>query len=328
MANVRMRPRSRRYPLESVSVRRAQGPSDAAGVLEARTRTRRGAGHRVIAALCVVSLVVAAIALRALSGPTLLRVRALDVGQGDAFLVEAAGRYVLIDGGPDPRRLLRELGEALPPWERRIDVVALTHEHADHVSGLLAVLARYDVGLVIEPDGMNDVELARLWADRVARSGVRRLAALAGTHIRLGQVGLRILSPLRERPIDVRHLVIRVDAPEGSVLFMSDTRDEAIADLLLAPKDLRARLYMPPHHGADSAYSFRLLEAVRPEAAVISVGNGNRYGHPTPATLDVLAAVPVYRTDRNGTIQIDFDRGQLRIRTERTDGPRPPPTRS
>src|SRR5205823_1674775 len=83
--------------------------------------------------------------------PSGIRVRALDIGQGDAFLVEFGGSTVLIDGGPDPSRLLAELGASLPPWTRRIDVVALTHAHADHADGLIGVLERYEVGLAIEP---------------------------------------------------------------------------------------------------------------------------------------------------------------------------------
>ena len=82
-----------------------------------------------------------------------VRVRALDVGQGDAYLVELGGAIVLIDGGPDPARLVQELGASLPPWRRRIDVVVLTHAHLDHGAGLLAVLERYEVGTTIEPVG-------------------------------------------------------------------------------------------------------------------------------------------------------------------------------
>ena len=96
------------------------------------------------------------------------RVRALDIGQGDAYLVEVGGKIALIDGGPDPARLLAELGASLPPWRRRIDLVALTHAHLDHGAGLVAVLDRYEVGLAVAPRGLNAGPLADAWNARIA----------------------------------------------------------------------------------------------------------------------------------------------------------------
>ncbi len=248
-----------------------------------------------------------------------LRLRALDVGQGDAFLLESRGRYALIDGGPDPGRLLARLGESLPPWHRRIDLVVLTHEHADHGMGLLAVLDRYDVGLAVEPRGMNDVPLVRLWSERLARTGVPRQALAAGSRIRLGDVTFSVLAPGRDRAIAVPSLVIRVEGPGSTMLFMGDATDDVIADLLLAPEALAARVYVPPHHGAASAHASALVAAVRPEAAVLSVGASNRYGHPAPETMTALGAIATYRTDRDGTVELEFDGPRIVVRA-RTSG--------
>jgi competence protein ComEC len=256
-----------------------------------------------------------------LSRPAGLRLRALDIGQGDAFLLESDGRYALIDGGPDPALLLRRLGEALPPWQRRIDLVALTHEHADHGAGLLAVIDRYEVGLAIEPVGMNDVPLVRFWSEHLAQARVRRQAVAEGAVIRLGRVALRVLAPGRDRRVDVPSLVIRADDGVASILFMGDAVDDAIADLLLAPGTLRSRVYVPPHHGADTAHAASLVAAVRPEVSVISVGANNKYGHPAPSTLAALGALPVYRTDRYGTVELELD-GPLVVRSAKT--PLPP----
>lgn len=248
-----------------------------------------------------------------------LRLRALDVGQGDAFLLESRGRYALIDGGPDPGRLLARLGESLPPWHRRIDLVVLTHEHADHGMGLLAVLDRYDVGLAVEPRGMNDVPLVRLWSERLARTGVPRQALGAGSRIRLGDVTFSVLAPGRDRAIAVPSLVIRVEGPLSTLLFMGDATDDAIADLLLAPEALAARVYVPPHHGAASAHASALVAAVGPEVAVLSVGASNRYGHPAPETMTALGAIATYRTDRDGTVELEFDGPRIVVRA-RTSG--------
>src|SRR5206468_1846610 len=142
-----------------------------------------------------VILAIAGAALLLWPTPPGLRVRALDVGQGDAFLIELDGRTLLVDGGPDPARLLAELGASLPPWNRRIDVIALTHAHADHAAGLIGVLERYDVGVAIEPVGLNPGSVATAWGDRIARAHVSRRAVSAGTRIRVGDATLAVLAP-------------------------------------------------------------------------------------------------------------------------------------
>ncbi|MBI2324028.1 MAG: ComEC/Rec2 family competence protein [Chloroflexi bacterium] len=279
-----------------------------------------GVRSRALVAAGVVALVGGALVSFALPRAAGSRVHALDVGQGDAFLLESDGRYALIDGGPDATVLLRRLGEILPPWHRRIDLVALTHEHADHGTGLLAVLDRYEVGLAIEPAGMADVPLTRMWWERLARSNVPRRAVRAGTVIRVGGAAVRVLAP-GDRRVEVPSLVLRVSAGSGSALFMGDAVDEAIADLLLAPDALAARVYVPPHHGADTSHAGALAAAVRPAAAVISSGALNRYGHPTPGTLAALDAVAVYRTDRYGTVVLTLDADPLVVRTAKAGVP-------
>ncbi|HEY8786260.1 MAG TPA: ComEC/Rec2 family competence protein [Candidatus Limnocylindria bacterium] len=256
--------------------------------------------------------------------PSGMRVRALDVGQGDAYLVEFDGNTLLVDGGPDPARLLAELGASLPPWHRRIDVIALTHAHADHADGLIGVLERYDVGLAIEPVGLNPGTVATAWADRIARAHVQRRAVSAGMRVRVGDATLAILAPDGDPRVDVPSLVLRLERGSFSMLFMGDATEQAQADLLLSPDLLSARVYVPPHHGAASAYALRLVDAVRPTAAVISVGAQNRYGHPTPETLAALGRIPTYRTDRDGTVELDQGgNAQLVVRTHANGLPPP-----
>jgi competence protein ComEC len=255
-------------------------------------------------AVAVVLIVVGGVAVT-WPQPSGIRVRALDVGQGDAFLVEFDGRTLLIDGGPDPKRLLAQLGASLPPWVRRIDVVALTHAHADHADGLIGLLERYEVGLAIEPVGLNPGSVATAWADRLARAQVPRRAVAAGMRIRVADAALAVLAPNGDPRVDVPCLVLRLERGSFSMLFMGDATEQAQADLLLSPESLASRVYVPPHHGAASAHAAALVDAVRPSAAVISVGAQNRYGHPTPETLAALGRVPTYRTDRDGTVELD-----------------------
>ena len=268
-------------------------------------------------------LIAAAIVLASPAHASAVRVRALDVGQGDAFLVEIEGRTLLIDGGPDPRRLLAELGASLPPWSRRVDVIALTHAHADHADGLIAVLENYEVGLALEPVGLNAGPVATAWNDRLTRAHVPRRAVAAGARVRFADATLVVLSPEDDPRVDVPSFVLRLERGGFSMLFMGDATEQAQADLLLRRETLAARVYVPPHHGAATPYATALVEAVRPSVALLSVGARNRYGHPTAETLAALAEVTTYRTDRDGTVELDLDGSLLVVRTHANALPPP-----
>jgi len=282
-----------------------------------------GRRARWAAAVVAAGALVVVAATQLWPSPSGVRVRALDVGQGDAFLVEVGGRTLLIDGGPDPGRLLAELGASLPPWTRRIDVVALTHAHADHANGLISVLERYEVGLAIEPVGLNPGPVATAWSDRIARANVPRRAVAAGVRMRIGDATLTVLAPDGDPRVDLPSLVLRVERGSFSMLFMGDATEQAQADLLLSKESLATRVYVPPHHGAATPYASALVEAVRPSAAVISVGAQNRYGHPTLETLAALSRVTTYRTDRDGTVELDQGGNQLIARTHANGLPAP-----
>jgi competence protein ComEC len=268
------------------------------------------------------ALVVAAVLVWPSTEPD-VRVRALDVGQGDAYLVEFGGATVLIDGGPDPARLMEELGASLPPWRRRIDVIALTHAHLDHGAGLIAALDRYEVGMTLEPVGLNPGALTDLWAAGIARAHAERRAVRAGQRLHVGGAVITVLSPENDPRVDTPSLVLRIERGRFSALFMGDATDEALADLLLHPEGLHSRLYVPPHHGAATPHGVTLVDAVRPEVALISVGAGNRYGHPTPETLAALGGITTFRTDRDGTVEVSLDGPGLVVRAHANGLPPP-----
>jgi competence protein ComEC len=274
-------------------------------------------------ALLVVSALLVAAALAWPSTEPEVRVRALDVGQGDAYLVELGGATLLIDGGPDPTRLMEELGASLPPWRRRIDVIALTHAHLDHGAGLIAALDRYEVGMTLEPVGLNPGALTDLWAAGIARAHAERHAVRAGQRLRVGDALITVLSPENDPRVDTPSLVLRIERGRFSALFMGDATDEALADLLLHPEGLHSRVYVPPHHGAATPHGVTLVEAVRPEVALISVGAGNRYGHPTPDTLAALGGITTFRTDRDGTVEVSLDGPGLVVRAHANGLPPP-----
>ena len=308
---------ARRVRLPAIGLPRVRPRRHPRVPLPSRRLTAIGlAGIVLVAAIGAGLLVTAAPAFR---------VRALDIGQGDAYLVEAAGRTALIDGGPDPNRLLAELGASLPPWRRRIDVVVLTHAHLDHGAGLIAAIGRYDVGLAVAPRGLNAGPLADAWNSAIAKRGVARADVGAGSVIRFGPARITVLAPNDDPNVDVPSLVLRLELGPVSILFSGDATDAAQADLLLAPDRLRSRIYVPPHHGAASPYANALVAAVRPEVALISAGLDNRYGHPTAETLAALHDVPTYRTDRDGTIEVSFDGSRLMVHPHANGLPPPRP---
>ncbi len=240
----------------------------------------------------------------------------LDVGQGDAILVESAqGGRLLVDGGPDPDRLLALLDRALPPWDRRLDLVVLTHPHEDHVAGLPLVLRRYRVGRVFAPGPAGDGPGYAAFVDAVRARGLRPEPLRTGDRLRLDEVALRVLwpdasavpeaTPGDGRTMNDVSIVLLGDADGRRFLLTGDAEDDV--DPVLVGRGLpRIDLLKVAHHGSRTATSDALLAASAPSVALVSVGAANTYGHPSPATLGRLVAhgVRTYRSDLEGTVRV------------------------
>jgi competence protein ComEC len=281
---------------------------------------RRPRGQRLAvaaAALAALSLPVA----RLMSGPgapSELTVRFLDVGQGDATLIQHPdGTAVLFDGGPPEAgtaRLLRRAGV------RRLSLVVATHASRDHHGGLTDVLDRYPVDVLLDGgDGTRDPDFRALVAE-AARRNVRRVRAVAPMTIRAGGLRIAVLSPSpRPRgppPEDPnpRAIVALVSAGGFDLLLSADAESDALLPLELPDVDAMK----VPHHGSSDPGLPQVLRSVRPELAAIEVGP-NTYGHPTTSTLAALerAGVRTYRTDRDGTVSVTVNGGEAMVSTER-----------
>jgi competence protein ComEC len=270
------------------------------------------------------------IALTAASLPDgRLHLVALDIGQGDAILViTPSGATMLIDGGPDPDLLLRRLGERLPWWHRRIDIVMLTHPHEDHVAGLVAALERYEVGLILDTgrDYANPTYPRFL---RLARSepGGRLVTARTGQLLRLDpQTTVSLLYPT---PDDVTAPLPEGDINNASVVALLRfggftallTGDAHIpVEATLADRGLLTRIDVLKvgHHGSRSSTGPDLLATTRPSVAIISCGIGNAFGHPHQETLDHLRAVPglrLHRTDLESSVEVITDGLRYQVRS-------------
>ena len=249
----------------------------------------------------------------------------LDVGQGDSIVARAPnGSTVLIDGGPDGRRLLSELTEALPRGQRRIDLMVATHPQLDHVAGLFTVFERFEVGsLLVSPTNDQTALGLRLTALAVA-SGTRIVVAEAGMRIDLGAgVILDVLGPLeglsRSGAANPNNTAVVLRARHGGVAFLLASDLEAEAEILLARQgwELQSAVLKVAHHGSSTSTTDLLLRQVRPSLAVISAGARNTFGHPTDEVLARLSGVQVLRTDLDGTIILRSDGEVVRFSRER-----------
>ena len=290
---------------------------------EAAARWRRAPRAGRIAVAVALSLVVAlagAAALDRPGAPERLTVRFLDVGQGDATLIQHPdGTAVLFDGGPPEAgvaRLIRRAGV------RRLDVVVATHASRDHHGGLLDVLRRFPVGLLVDGgDGTADAGFRALRREAAAR-GVARVPAIAPLRLALAAGALRIevLSPPPRPPgpapedPNPRAVVAVVRSGEFELLLSADAESEALLPLALPDVDAMK----VPHHGSADPGLPEVLARMRPELAAIEVG-ANTYGHPTASTLAALrrAGVRTYRTDRDGTVALSVDAAGAHVDTER-----------
>ncbi len=281
-------------------------------------------GWRWVAALAFLAAL-AWLALRGLPDGK-LHVYFLDVGQGDAILIQAPdGRQILVDGGPSPTALLNELGAVLPFWDRSLDLVVLTHPDGDHITGLIPALDRYRVARILDTHLADTAPLAGAWREGLARHQIARTVAERGMRIPVGQMQLTVLHP-GPRPLkgtasddNNNAIVLRLDYGQTSLLLTGDAESEGEADMIKAGMPLRAELLKVGHHGSKGATSASFLAAVAPRLAVIQVGAENSFGHPHPDILKRLAEarVEILRTDQHGRIEVISDGRTLQIKSIR-----------
>jgi competence protein ComEC len=276
-----------------------------------RAGLRRRVGAAAALTAVAVALLAAVAARRPQAGapapppPGDLRVTALDVGQGDATLVQAGDHALLVDAGPPGARVVAQLAAV---GVRHLDALLVTHPQADHEGGAPAVLAGLPVGVLLDGRG-GDRSPASVAVDApLARRRTRVVPVHAGQELRAGALSLRVLWPPAGPPVagadpNDRAVVAVASAYGRRVLLTADAESPVLAALGLGPVDV----LKVSHHGSADAGLPRLLEQLRPRVALIEVGRRNTYGHPSPSTLQALRGVPgVYRTDRDGVIRVDL----------------------
>jgi len=258
-----------------------------------------------------------------------LRVSFLDIGQGDAILIQTpAHQDILVDGGPSPQVINLELSQKMPFWDRTIDLVILTHPSADHVTGLVAVLERYKVKQVLYPDLAFESDVYQEWLNLIEEKGIERILAQTGQQIGLGRgVVIEVLNPQdplltdTESDIDNNGVVLHLSIGEVSFLFTADIMQSAEFELISQRANLRSTVLKVAHHGSNTSTTSEFLSMVNPRLAVISVGEDNPFGHPTDAVMERLeekiGLENIYCTDEQGTIEFITNGERLWVKVEK-----------
>lgn len=249
----------------------------------------------------------------------LLTVTFLDVGQGDAAVLQCGGQSMMIDGGK------AKASSYIYSWLKKnqishLDVMVATHTDADHIGGLSGALNYAKVGTAYCPVTSGTTKTFQSFVKYLKKQGKSITVPKAGDEFSLGGAQVRILGPTDPQAEgNNSSIVLKVTFGDTSFLFTGDAEREEEQELLESGYDLESTVLKVGHHGSDTSTSYLFLRTVNPQYAVISVGADNTYGHPTEAVLSRLrdADVKTYRTDLQGTITAVSDGKKVTFQTER-----------
>lgn len=277
--------------------------------------------NSILGGLVVIASLIWGLALSQPDGK--LHVYFLDIGQGDGIFIQMpSGQQVLIDGGSNPARLMAELSEVMPFWDRTIDLAIITHPDWDHIGGQIELPERYALKQAIISETVHAHTDTKPWLDALKAASVQVEGVREGGWLDLGDgVALWALWPsLDMQGIDAadkneQSLVLKLVYGEFSVLLTGDIGRDSEAHLLHRGQPIGAQVLKVGHHGSNSSSSPSFLEAVGAKVAVIQVGT-NPYGHPHPHVLENLQGHWLLRNDQHGRIHMWSDGRSMWLETE------------
>lgn len=243
-----------------------------------------------------------------------LDVHFIDVGQGDAvFLQSSGGTNVLIDGGNRWNRVEAKLISYLR--ERKVetlDAVVSTHPHADHVGGLEAVIGDFTVSAVYDSGKVHTSKTFEDYLTLIDSRDIPYYTPSRGETITVGDLSFTVLHPgdeVENYSLNNSSLVLHLGYGEIDFLFTGDVERDGEAEILRSGLELEAEILKVSHHGSKTSSQRQFLTALEPEIAVISVGEDNKFDHPSPEVLERLQIkdAEIYRTDRHGDVVVTTD---------------------
>ena len=239
-----------------------------------------------------------------------LSVTFLDVGQGNAVLVEQGGAYMLIDGGNRDYSsfvvsYLKEQGV------EELAYVIASHYDADHLNGVVGALHAFSCGQVLAPDYVTDTRVYESFERVIKEQDIALAYPAVGDTYTLGDASFTVVCPKAYDPKEDNDnsVGIRLVYGDTSFLICGDAGKAEEQAMLDSGVTLESDVYLASHHGSEGSSSEAFMRAVSPSAVVISAGAGNSYGHPTRTVLDRVKAcgAALYRTDLQGTITVTSD---------------------
>lgn len=234
----------------------------------------------------------------------------IDVGQADSILFEVEDKFMLIDAGNN------DDGDLVVNYLKKqgvstIDYLIGTHPHEDHIGGLDDVIKNFDIKTIIMPEVMHTSKTYEDVLDALINKNYSITAPVVGDVYNINNSSFRILSPVSDYGDDYNNWSVGIKFTTGDIDFVlcGDAEIKAEADIVKANKDLDAEVLKLGHHGSSTSSSKVFVDAITPEYAVISVGEGNSYGHPHWETKDMLDErnIQYFRTDQQGTIVAHTD---------------------
>ena len=248
-----------------------------------------------------------------------LAVHFLDIGQGDSIFIELPNsQTMLVDAGEN------YYGEGIINYiydcgYEKLDYLVATHPHSDHIGSMSYIVRHMDIDAVYMPKVSTATKTYENLLDSISKKGLKIKTAIAGTRILdIDELEIVILAPVEIYEDDLNNcsVILKITYKDRSFLLTGDAEKKEFEDVYL---DMSADVLKVAHHGSSTSTTEEILEKIKPEIAVISLGEDNEYGHPHKSTLKLLNNIEcdIYRTDEDKTVKISTDGENLEVETDR-----------
>ncbi|MEZ4210493.1 MAG: MBL fold metallo-hydrolase [Patescibacteria group bacterium] len=232
--------------------------------------------------------------------------------KGDAAYIRTADEYnIVIDTGPSPK-VTNLLNRLVPVWDRQIDLMILTHPHADHIGGASQIIEQFPVDRVLITEADYTSQLYQSLIDTITTHNVEVSKVVKGSEFELGDSLIKVLSPdpetLNDSDLNNTSIANLYSYNDFDILFTGDI-SQKVESKIIQDQLPEIEVLKVGHHGSDTSTSENFITRTSPSHAVISVGENNRYNHPSQATIDLLTkfGVNVLRTDQDSTVHFSTD---------------------
>ncbi|MDV4150484.1 ComEC/Rec2 family competence protein [Clostridium sp. AL.422] len=239
-----------------------------------------------------------------------IKVHFIDVGQGDAVLIQVNNKNLLIDSGSrsEKNKLIKYLDSIYIP---QFDYVIATHPHEDHIGNMNYIINNYKIINFYSPKAQSNTSAFESMAESLSRKNLKiKILKANNSNINLGKNTLvEVFSPSVDVYDNLNNYspIIKISYGNNSFLFTGDAEEDTEEEVINKAFNLKSDILKIGHHGSSTSTSKNFLDKVNPKITIISVGEDNSYGHPSEETLEKIEDTKIYRTDINGSIIITSD---------------------